>query len=233
MAATVAVFLAGLSVYWYYLASPLFPLRAVVKENHYYAREEKITALFTNYLGKDILALDIQSVAQELAGLPWVKSVAVFRKLNGVVQVVLSEYQPGYILKTPQAKRFYISADGYVMEEVHGAMDRKLEYHGIHLPEIFTAESGVAPGDFIWQTPLLYSLAQSVPEDFLLDFSIRLESGGIVLVKGNMEVFLGEDKYPRKADALASVLGQPFSFYLDYRVHIDDNAVYIRESLGN
>ncbi|MBB5022141.1 cell division protein FtsQ/DivIB [Desulfurispira natronophila] len=238
VALTVATLVAllgfGYSAYQYYHSVTFIPLRAVLKESHYYADEEKITTLFTNYLGTSIVSVDIDEVAKDLGQLPWVKSVAVFRHFNGLVKLVFSEYQPGYTIKTQDNHRHYVSSDGFVVETVREATNQKLQYRGIELPEIEIARKGpLKNGEYIPQTFLLYSLAESMPEEIFEEFAIRIEKGGLVLVKNSMEVFIGEVKYPRKSRALQAITSEPRAFYLNYDVHIDENTIYINESLGN
>ncbi|WP_027389963.1 cell division protein FtsQ/DivIB [Chrysiogenes arsenatis] len=221
----------GFGFYWFYYQSAIFDLRAVELKNNHFVDEETIASLFTKYAGQDILSLDINTVAQEVSQIPWVKSVAIYRKYTGVLRVVLTEFRPGYKLRNDHGDVYYVSSDGYVMELLNNRLEQKLQYDNIQLPVIHSTYQQLSFRDIVTQTPLLYSIAQHLNEQLLSIYNLLIDKSGIVLANDWQRVYLGDQKFPDKVRTLKHLANNVLTPYQRYRVYLENGVVYIQEGV--
>lgn len=97
--ATVVLLLATAA--WWLLTSDTFAVARVESGPYRYTDEEELRAAFTRCLGRNIWLLSTPDVREQMDALPWIRDVAVRRRLPAAIVVEFQEWRP--ILALPAA----------------------------------------------------------------------------------------------------------------------------------
>jgi POTRA domain, FtsQ-type len=94
----VALGLVG-SGFFYTLQADYFDVVRVESGAYRYTVQKDLDHLLEGYLGENIWTLSESQVAENLATLPWVKDLLVFKHLPGTIQVDFREWRPLLVLE--------------------------------------------------------------------------------------------------------------------------------------
>lgn len=74
--------------------SPEFALRTVRVEGNHRLDEATVRSAVNTHLGRNLLSLDLDLVANDVAAIPWVQQVSVKRLLPGTLRIEVEEREP-------------------------------------------------------------------------------------------------------------------------------------------
>jgi cell division septal protein FtsQ len=84
---------------WWLRTSSVFSVQRVESGSYRFTSQQELEGVFGSLLGRNIWTLSGTTVADSLAGLPWVRDLQVRRRLPGSIQVDFREWRPLLVLE--------------------------------------------------------------------------------------------------------------------------------------
>ena len=94
------------------VAAPFFKVRAVDVGGATRASREEIRAAVVRLSAAGVWQADLDVIARELRGMPWVRDAVVTRVLPGGLRVRVTEREPRVIARTSQGRLVWVDDDG-------------------------------------------------------------------------------------------------------------------------
>jgi cell division protein FtsQ len=122
--ALVVIVVVGVSVvmligYLVALSTPIFKLEDVAFQGLKKVSQAELMKKGGLENGVNLLSLNLSNVKKNMESLPWVKNVSLHRELPNKLQVVVSEFQPVFLVLVQQ-ELYYLDSQGILFKKAKG-----------------------------------------------------------------------------------------------------------------
>ena len=151
----IILIMAGVSLvmligYFTALSTPIFKLEDVSFQGLKRVSQEELLKKARLENGVNLLALNLNEVKRNMESLPWVKTITLQRELPNKLRVVVTEYQPIFLVLA-EHDLYYLDDSGVLFNKIEGTP-------AVSLPLL----TGIGKGDWTHQGLLKPSIFQEV-----------------------------------------------------------------------
>lgn len=148
--------------------------------------------------GENLFSVNLSAVRKRIAENPWVKEVAVARKIPGTIWIYIGEYVPYALVVTDDV--YLVDGNGEAFKKAAGG-------EGRDLPVITGLSEATASGEAVKFLNMYFKSPLSqyfMPAEINID---DIRGVSIVLAGDNVVIRLGFDKIEEKLNNLSSMMG--------------------------
>lgn len=194
-------------------SSSVFAVDTVTAQVTQHVTQKQIADAVADVRGESLLKVSTSSIEKSLAGLPYVRSIHVYRKFPNGLDIRIEEYQPVARVRGGDGKPWLVADDGRLLEKAGDATQTALPL--IVAAEAFTAKAGeVIPQAALGAIPVAQILEQADIASRLpgVDHISVAQGGGVVVVlQGGTELRLGDPTDLKQKMMVAADLIQKYS----------------------